>query len=115
MENYENSSSLTKSNSTADIYKESSAQVGPSSVHVFQNEVDLNKLSLLIEKEKKVLAEEKSQSNSKMTFSELKNNVQMILHNLDNFFIVVPDKKKKKIQQKEEDIEGIGNNDMIDI
>lgn len=95
--NDNNSNDKTKS--TADIISDSI-----NNNEVLINQIDSNKLIDLISKEKHALSNlnlELSPSLRKPSFMEIKNNVQMIQHNIDNFF-TLPGKKRKI--KKEEDM-----------
>lgn len=66
------------------------------------NQPNISKLSALIEKEKGVLLTIQNKKEYKKDFEELKNNIQMIQHNLDNFFVYNMIKVSKKKMRKED-------------
>ena len=73
--------------------------------NIVQAEISQNmlKLSKLMNKEKSLIelkANNISQNNRAKNFPEIREGIQMVHHNLDNFFIVTL--KKKKYQRKEE-------------
>ncbi len=59
-------------------------------------QLQMNKLFSLVEKERKILhhKEKFSPKGEKKSFNTLKNGIQMIHHNLDNFFTLKINKKK---------------------
>lgn len=89
--NIERSSNNTKTISTRDEI----SNVSSISNNINNGNRDFSKLLDLIIKEKQVLKTslpENIQNEDKPSFNELKNNVQVIQHNLDNFFCL-PNKK----------------------
>jgi hypothetical protein len=69
------------------------------------NENNIMKLAALIEKEKVVLKDlsvSNKKKETKKDFTEIKNNIQMIHHNLDNFFVYNFIKANKKKLKRDE-------------
>ena len=96
--NDENSSDQTKTNSTDDNFS-TETNLNKNNIENSNNsevKIDLSKLLQLINREKKALSETQINNNSalfkKPSFNEIKNNVQIIQHNIDNFFNI-PGKK----------------------
>jgi hypothetical protein len=108
--NDENSSDQTKTNSTDDNFS-TETNLNKNNIENTNNSEakrDLSKLIQLINREKKALSETQINNNStlfkKPTFNEIKNNVQIIQHNIDNFFNIPGKKISLKKNKKEEDL-----------
>lgn len=109
---HENSSSQTASTAYKADSKERISIPGITQVNSVSNAYenastsnnDISKLMKLIETEKAILKnKETGYKIEKKAFSEIKNNIQMIQENLDNFFVINFLKAHKKKFDKKED------------
>lgn len=97
------SSVPSRSNSTGDFSAESYVSDSIIVQNNNNNERDISKLMSLLNKEKSVWSQKQEEvSYKKPTFLEIKNNVQIIQHNIDNFFIISNKKMLKKLKKEEE-------------
>jgi hypothetical protein len=93
----DNSSNQTHTVSTKDnLSNVSSNVVAPNSS---TDKKDLFKLCQLVLKERQALSNNNSKLISKPSFREIKNNVQIIQHNIDNFFSISVKKGLEKLKK----------------
>lgn len=97
--NADNSSNQTNTVSTKDnLSAVSSNSISP--VIVMSSEKkDLFKLCQLVLKERQALSNNASKLASKPSFREIKTNVQIIQHNIDNFFCISGKKALEKLKK----------------
>ena len=93
----DNSSNQTHTVSTKDNLSNISSNIIPQSST--SDKKDLIKLCQLVLKERQALSSNNSKLITKPSFREIKNNVQIIQHNIDNFFSITVKKGLEKLKK----------------